>query len=89
MRRNPDGHFDLVAHDPRIIWPDALFATDTHLYVTLGQWNRLPGFNNGLDLRRPPYLVVKGQDGFPNEEKQSLSSVLLFHSMRLCHQVFF
>ena len=59
VRRNPDGHFDLVAHDPRIIWPDALFATDTHLYVTLGQWNRLPGFNNGRDLRRPPYLVVR------------------------------
>jgi sugar lactone lactonase YvrE len=59
VRRNPDGRFDLVAHDPRIVWPDALFATDTYLYVTLGQWNRLPGFNDGRDLRRPPYLVVR------------------------------
>ncbi len=59
VRRNPDGHFDPVTHDPRIIWPDALFATDTHLYATLGQWNRLPGFNEGRDLRRPPYLVAR------------------------------
>ncbi len=59
VRRNPDGRFELVAHDPRIVWPDGLFAADTYLYVTLGQANRQPGFNDGLDLRRPPYLVVR------------------------------
>jgi sugar lactone lactonase YvrE len=59
VRRNPDGRFERVARDPRIVWPDALFATDTYLYATLGQWNRLPGFNNGRDLRRPPYLVIR------------------------------
>jgi MinD superfamily P-loop ATPase len=25
----------------------------------LGQWNRLPSFDGGRDLRRPPYLVIK------------------------------
>lgn len=57
--RNPDGRFELLAHDPRIIWPDGLFATDNNIFVTLGQWNRLPSFNNGRDHRQPPYLVIK------------------------------
>ncbi|MFM0229852.1 L-dopachrome tautomerase-related protein [Paraburkholderia sediminicola] len=59
MRRYPDGHFDVVARDPRIVWPDGIFATDHFAYVTLGQWDRLPGFNGGEDLRRPPYLLVR------------------------------
>jgi sugar lactone lactonase YvrE len=59
VRRNPDGRFELLAYDPRIIWPDGLFATDDNIYVTLGQWNRLPSFNNGRDLRQLPYLVIK------------------------------
>lgn len=59
MRRNPDGSLEVVARDPRIIWPDGIFATETHVYCTLGQWNRLPGFNGGHDLRRPPYLLVR------------------------------
>jgi hypothetical protein len=25
----------------------------------LGQWNRLPGFNGGVNLRRPPYLLIR------------------------------
>jgi sugar lactone lactonase YvrE len=57
LRRNPDGC--VVARDPRIIWPDGIYATDTHVYCTLGQWNRLAGFNGGKDLRRPPYLLIR------------------------------
>lgn len=59
LRRWPDGRFDVVARDPRIVWPDGIFATDRHVYVTLGQWDRLPGFNGGIDLRQPPYLLVR------------------------------
>jgi sugar lactone lactonase YvrE len=59
MRRYPDGHMDVVVRDPRIIWPDAVFVTATHVYCTLGQWNRLPGFNGGKDLREPPYLLIR------------------------------
>lgn len=59
MRRDPDGHFDVVARDPRIVWPDGIFAAERYVYVTLGQWDRLPGFNDGKDLRRPPYLLVR------------------------------
>jgi hypothetical protein len=42
----------VVALDPRIIWPDGIFADDRYVYCVLGQWNRLPGFNSGLKLRR-------------------------------------
>lgn len=59
MRRWPDGHFDVVVRDPRIVWPDGIFATGRHVYVTLGQWHRLPGFNGGNDLRQPPYLLIR------------------------------
>lgn len=59
LRRWPDGRFDVVVRDPRIVWPDGIYATATHVYVTLGQWDRLPGFNQGRDLRQPPYLLVR------------------------------
>lgn len=59
MQRDPSGHFRVVARDPRIVWPDGIFANAHYVYVTLGQWDRLPGFNGGHDLRRPPYLLVR------------------------------
>lgn len=59
LRRWPDGHFDVVVRDPRIVWPDGIYATDHEVYVTLGQWDRLPGFNGGKDLRQPPYLLIR------------------------------
>jgi len=59
VRRNNDGTFTLIAHDPRLTWPDALQVAGGYLYVTLGQWHRHPGFNNGRDLRVPPYLLVR------------------------------
>lgn len=58
-KRTRDGHVDVLARDPRIVWPDGIFATRDHVYVTLGQWNRLPAFNDGKDLRQPPYLLVR------------------------------
>ncbi|WDS37029.1 L-dopachrome tautomerase-related protein [Pseudoxanthomonas sp.] len=59
LRRWPDGHLDTVVRDPRIVWPDGIATTDKYVYVTLGQWDRLPGFNGGRDLRQPPYLLVR------------------------------
>lgn len=59
LRRYPKGQVEVVVRDPRIVWPDGIFATATHVYCTLGQWNRLPGFNGGKDLREPPYLLVR------------------------------
>lgn len=59
IQRYPNGQYTLLAHDNRFGWPDGLAYRDSYLYVTLGQWNRLAGFNGGKDLRQPPYLLVK------------------------------
>ncbi len=60
VRCTPDGRFETLVRDDRLGWPDGMFCTaDGYLYVTLGQWNRLPDFNGGTDLRKPPYNVVR------------------------------
>lgn len=59
FRRNLDGSFDLIARDPRFVWPDGIFADDRYVYVTLGQWTRLPQFHDGQDQRKPPFLVAR------------------------------
>ncbi|WP_183172638.1 L-dopachrome tautomerase-related protein [Acetobacter pomorum] len=59
FRRNMDGSMDLMVHDPRVLSPDGIFCTQTHVYCTLGQWNRLAGFHDGKDERQPPYLLIR------------------------------
>jgi sugar lactone lactonase YvrE len=59
FRRNLDGGFELIARDPRFIWPDGIFADDHYVYATMGQWTGLPRFHDGRDERHPPYLVVR------------------------------
>lgn len=60
VKRSPDGIFKTLVNSPLLGWPDGMFYTQNgYLYVTLGQWNRLPGFNNGKNLRRPPYHIVR------------------------------
>lgn len=59
FRRNLDGSFDLIARDPRFVWPDGIFADERYVYVTLGQWTRLPQFHGGKDLRKPPFVVAR------------------------------
>ena len=59
LLRNTDGTFELMVHDPRILSPDGIFCTPTHVYCTLGQWNRLASFNNGQDKRHPPYHLIR------------------------------
>ncbi|GAA1892601.1 L-dopachrome tautomerase-related protein [Asanoa iriomotensis] len=58
--REPDGTFDTLVHDPRLLWPDTMaVATDRHLYVTANQLHRQPAYNDGKDLRQPPYAVFR------------------------------
>ncbi|MBO1326729.1 gluconolactonase [Acetobacter sp. TBRC 12305] len=59
FRRNTDGSFDLMASDPRFVWPDGIFADNRYVYVVLGQWTRLPRFHDGHDLRKPPFLIAR------------------------------
>jgi sugar lactone lactonase YvrE len=60
FRRTADGEFETLVHDPRLLWPDTLsVATDGHLYVTANQLHRGPDYNDGKDLRQPPYAVFR------------------------------
>ncbi|GBQ26772.1 gluconolactonase [Acetobacter estunensis NRIC 0472] len=70
FRRNLDGSFDLIASDPRLVWPDGIFADDRAVYVVAGQWSRLPRFHDGKDLRRPPYLIARIGIAAPSEKTQ-------------------
>ncbi len=56
----PDGSLQLVAHDPRILWPDTMsLAGDGYLYFTANQLHRQPGFHGGHDLREKPYVLFR------------------------------
>ncbi|MFT8717828.1 L-dopachrome tautomerase-related protein [Acetobacter sp.] len=65
IRRTPDGRLSLIAHDPHLIAPDSLAIdgkpghTVRRLYLTVGQWSRLPAFHNGEDKQELPYIIVR------------------------------
>jgi sugar lactone lactonase YvrE len=61
LRRSPDGKWETVVHDPRLLWPDTLsLATDGYLYVTANQLHCQARFNKeGRDLRRKPYTLFR------------------------------
>jgi sugar lactone lactonase YvrE len=61
LRRRPDGEYETVVHDPRLLWPDTMsVATDGYLYVTANQAHRLALFQGrGEDLRRKPYHLFR------------------------------
>ncbi|BDI20505.1 hypothetical protein ANSO36C_63070 (plasmid) [Nostoc cf. commune SO-36] len=59
-RRHPDGAWETVVHDPRLLWPDTLsVATDGYLYVTANQLHRQPSYQKGCDLRQLPYSLFR------------------------------
>ena len=60
LRRRPDGEFETLVHDPRLLWPDTMsVATDGYLYVTANQLYRQPKYQRGEDLRRYPYSLFR------------------------------
>ena len=61
LRRGPDGKWETVTHDHRLLWPDTLsLATNSYLYVTANQLHRQARFNKeGRDLRRKPYTLCR------------------------------
>jgi hypothetical protein len=59
MRRLPDGTFETLVHDPRLLWPDTMSVAQRHLYVTSNQLHRQAAYQNGQDLRRYPYALFR------------------------------
>ena len=60
LRRNRDGEWETIAHDPRLLWPDTLsLASNGYLYVTANQLHRQARFHNGQDMRRKPYMLFR------------------------------
>jgi sugar lactone lactonase YvrE len=56
----PDGSWETLVHDARLLWPDTLsVASDGYLYVTANQLYRAPGFRRGKDERRKPYALFR------------------------------
>lgn len=59
-RRWPDGRIEVLATDPRLIWPDTFTITpDRWLYVSSSQVNRRPDFNGGVDKVQPPFAILR------------------------------
>ena len=40
-------------------WPDGLVIKDNYLYAVVNQLNRTAALNNGVDVSKPPYLIIK------------------------------
>lgn len=59
LRRLPDGAFETVAHDPRLLWPDTMSVADGYLYVTANQLHRQAEYQGGQDRRRKPYHLFR------------------------------
>ncbi len=59
-RRNTDGSYEPLAHDPRILWADTLsIGSDGYLYFTANQLHRQAGFHEGKDLRDKQYVIFR------------------------------
>jgi sugar lactone lactonase YvrE len=60
FRRLPDGSWETVVHDPRLLWPDTMsVAADGYLYVTANQLHRQAQYRGGEDQRRKPYALFR------------------------------
>jgi len=60
IRQYTEGHWQTLAQDPRILWPDTLsLGTDGYLYFTANQLHRQAGFHNGVDQRQRPYELLR------------------------------
>ncbi|MFD1261392.1 L-dopachrome tautomerase-related protein [Entomomonas asaccharolytica] len=59
-KRLPNGEWQTIVHDPRILWPDTLaIGPDGYLYFTANQLHRQAGFHKGKDKREKPYSLFR------------------------------
>ena len=60
LQRSPDGMYQTIVHDPRVLWPDTLsVADDGYLYFIANQLHRQPQYQQGKDLREKPYSLFR------------------------------
>lgn len=60
LRRYPNGLYETLVRDPRLLWPDTLsLAENGYLYVIANQLHRQPGFHRGYDRREKPYSLFR------------------------------
>jgi sugar lactone lactonase YvrE len=59
-RRDSEGRIEVLARDPRLVWPDTFWITpDGWLYLSAAQANRRPEHNGGTDRQDPPYAIFR------------------------------
>lgn len=59
-RRTPAGAYEVLVREARLLWPDCLrLAHNGYLYFTVNQNNRNPLYHEGVDLRQPPYALLR------------------------------
>jgi sugar lactone lactonase YvrE len=57
---DPDGYFETVVSDTRLLWPDTLsIGANGYLYVTSNQLHRQAMFHDGVDKREKPYSLFR------------------------------
>src|SRR3954447_19129649 len=60
LRRRPDGQYETLVHDPRLLWPDTMsVAADGYVYVTANQLHRQARYQGGTDRRQRPYGLFR------------------------------
>ena len=60
VRYAPEGRMTIVAQDPRLVWPDAMWIDDRGgLIVPVAQMDRTAGLNGGKERTRFPVVVYR------------------------------
>ena len=60
LRLLPEGGFETIVHDPRVLWPDTMsVARNGHLYFIANQLHRQARFHRGIDQRQKPYVLFR------------------------------
>ncbi len=54
-----DSYKDIARLPKGQSWPDGLFIKDGYVYGVVNQLNRTAALNNGKDISKPPFLIVK------------------------------
>ena len=59
-KRLPDGQWQTLVHDPRLLWPDTLsIGPDGYLYFIANQLHRQAAFRGGQDQRQNPCSLLR------------------------------